>query len=81
MPADTRKSRQSPGRLMDREQVAAEMLSTICVIRDTLLAFPDKTAPMLVGVTDVHEARQILRQQLKAAMEQAVARILARSAR
>ena len=52
------------GILVKAEDVKAEAFKAARTARDTLLNFPDRLAPMLVGRSDIHEVRNILLQEI-----------------
>ena len=56
-------------KLISAEQVKVDAYNTARVTRDRILNIPDRVIPMLVGKTDIHEMKQILKTELIKALD------------
>jgi hypothetical protein len=56
-------------KLISAEQVKVDAYNTARVTRDRILNIPDRVIPMLVGKTDIHEMKQVLKTELIKALD------------
>ena len=52
------------GKLVDISKMEVDAFTAARVARDKLLAIPDRVAPILVGITDIHELKEVLRKEI-----------------
>ena len=52
------------GKLVDVSKMEVDAFTAARVARDKLLAIPDRVAPILVGITDIHELKEVLRKEI-----------------
>lgn len=57
------------GKLISTETVQREAFNAARKTRDMVLNVPDKVIPLLVGKTDIHEMKEILRKELLRTLE------------
>lgn len=57
------------GKLLSTEMVQREAFNAARKTRDMVLNVPDKVIPLLVGKTDIHEMKEILRKELLRTLE------------
>lgn len=57
------------GKLISTETVQREAFNAARKTRDMVLNIPDKVIPLLVGKTDIHEMKEILRKELLRTLE------------
>ena len=57
------------GKLVEIAKMEVDAFTAARVARDKLLAIPDRLAPTLVGVTDIHELKEILRKEILATLQ------------
>jgi hypothetical protein len=59
---------QRSGKLVDADEVRAQLFGLSRRTRDTLMGLPDRLAPLLVGLTDQAIVHQLLTQELQASL-------------
>ena len=52
------------GKLVELSKMEVDAFTAARVARDKLLAIPDRIAPILVGITDIHELKEVLRKEI-----------------
>ena len=52
------------GKLVELSKIEVDAFTAARVARDKLLAIPDRVAPILVGITDIHELKEVLRKEI-----------------
>ena len=52
------------GKLVEISKMEVDAFTAARVARDKLLAIPDRVAPILVGITDIHELKEVLRKEI-----------------
>lgn len=52
------------GKLVELSRMEVEAFTAARIARDRLLLIPDKVAPVLIGVTDIHEIKEVLRKEI-----------------
>lgn len=52
------------GKLVEIAKMEVDAFTAARVARDKLLAIPDRLAPALVGITDIHEIKEVLRKEI-----------------
>jgi hypothetical protein len=52
------------GKLVEIAKMEVDAFTAARVARDKLLAIPDRLAPVLVGITDIHEIKEVLRKEI-----------------
>ena len=52
------------GKLVEISKMEVDAFTAARVARDKLLAIPDRVAPTLVGITDIHELKEVLRKEI-----------------
>lgn len=57
------------GKLISTETVQREAFNAARKTRDMILNVPDKVIPLLIGKTDIHEMKEILRKELLRTLE------------
>ncbi len=57
------------GKLISTEMVQREAFNAARKTRDMILNVPDKVIPLLIGKTDIHEMKEILRKELLRTLE------------
>jgi hypothetical protein len=57
------------GKLVSIEQMEVESFNAARIARDKLLSIPDRIVPLLVGKTDIHEIKEILRKEINESLE------------
>jgi hypothetical protein len=57
------------GKLVELSKMEVDAFTAARVARDKLLAIPDRLAPTLVGVTDIHEMKEVLRKEILATLQ------------
>lgn len=57
------------GKLVAIEKIEVEAFTAARYARDKLLGIPDRVAPALIGKTEIHEIRELLRKEILASLE------------
>lgn len=57
------------GKLVQIEKIEVEAFTAARYARDKLLGIPDRIAPQIIGKTDIHEIKQILRKEIFESLE------------
>lgn len=57
------------GKLVDRATVERDVFTSNRAVRDKLLLLPDRVAPILIGETDMHRFKEVLRKEIIAALQ------------
>jgi len=57
------------GKLVEISKMEVDAFTAARVARDKLLAIPDRVAPTLVGITDIHELKEVLRKEILTSLQ------------
>jgi hypothetical protein len=60
------------GRLVDAEDVAAAQFEIARLVRDRMLAIPDRVGPILAAELDPHQVRELLSKEIRLALADAL---------
>ena len=60
---------QKSGKLVELSKMEVDAFTAARVARDKLLAIPDRIAPILVGITDIHEIKEVLRKEILTSLQ------------
>ncbi len=58
------------GKLVQIEKIEVEAFTAARYARDKLLSIPDRVAPAIIGKTDIHEIKELLRKEILESLEQ-----------
>lgn len=57
------------GKLVDRATVERDVFTSNRAVRDRLLLLPDRLAPMIIGETNMHRLKDVIRKEIIAALQ------------
>ena len=57
------------GKLVEISKMEMDAFTAARAARDKLLLIPDRVAPTLVGITDIHEIKEVLRKEILACLQ------------